>query len=72
MTWFGFASTYIANLHEKVCNRSRNAPAGRWKKGPEVSNVSAYVARLVIVKVACIEVGRCAAGDVGPAALHAK
>ena len=23
-----------AALHAKVCNQSRNVPAGRWKKGP--------------------------------------
>ena len=27
-------------LHAKVCNQSRNVPAGRWKKGPEGSNAS--------------------------------
>ena len=25
-----------AALHAKVCNQSRNVPAGRWKKAPEV------------------------------------
>ena len=59
-----------ATLHAKVCNQSRNVPAGRWKKGPEVQNASAYVASIVIVEVACIEVGR--SRDVGPAGLHAK
>ena len=27
-------------LHAKVCNQSRNVPAGRWKKAPEGSNAS--------------------------------
>ena len=28
-------------LHAKVCNQSRNVPAGRWKKGPEGSKMRA-------------------------------
>ena len=27
-------------LHAKVCNQSRNVPAGRWKNAPEGSNAS--------------------------------
>ena len=33
-----------AALYAKVCNQSRNVPAGRWKKAPEGSNASTNVA----------------------------
>ena len=59
-----------AALHAKVCNQSRNVPAGRWKKAPEVQNASAHPASLVAVNLAILEVSR--SFDVGPAALHAK
>ena len=35
-------------------------------------NASAHVSSLVVVQVACIEVGRPAAGNKDPTALHAK
>ena len=57
-------------LHAKVCNQSRNVPAGRWKKAPEVQNASAHGGCLVIVEVACSEVSRSRDGN--PTALHAK
>ena len=48
-----------AALHAELCNQSRNVPAGRWKKGPEVQNASAYIYRSFVVKdVAIDEVGR--------------
>ena len=63
-----------ATLHAKVCNQSRNVPAGRWKKAPEGSKCErAHVVCLVIVEVTCIKFGRSAIVDVGPAAaLHEK
>ena len=58
-------------LHLKVCNQSRNVPAGRWKKGPEGSKASTHVAVChVAIQSAVDEAGRSV--DVRPTALHAK
>ena len=59
-------------LRVKTAQMSQNS-TGRWKKGPEVQNASAYRSRSFVVKdVAIDEVGRSGAGNVGSAALHAK
>ena len=46
-----------AALHAKVCNQSRNVPAGRWKKAPEGSNASTNVLRVKTAKSVRVQRG---------------